>query len=362
MPIVDNLFIKLGYKYDPKNMEKFNEIAKGTARSLKVVSFATIGLATSFTLLFAKISSNALVQQRFGKAMGVSRDAIAAFARTSEELTGERGTAGRFIEQFNGIQNALKAGIAPSDAFLRSISMMGVSLEDFQNLNPDKALLRLAGGFQALDKDQQDAVTSLLSLDSAGRNLFAGLTESKLKANMPSPADLKSIEEFDQSLLRLKKTFNDAIVTFGTPLFKELIPALDTLKQNMPAIIGFARDAARYFKDFGEAIGESIGFAVVKINELTQAYKRLIAPISGSEYQSPENKFSGLTGFVEGFAKQELGLFGGTSNSSSSSNVTQNFDINITGDNAQNIAQKVIDIGREQMSQAQNNISTQVAN
>jgi len=361
MAIVDNLFIKLGYEYDEAKMEKFNELATGTGKILKTGSLAVLGLATSFSFLFAKLSANALAQKRFGQAMGVSRASVAAFDRTSEELTGDSGTAAGFIEKFNGIQNAVKAGVAPSEEFLRSISMMGISLEEFQSLRPDQALLRLSEGFQGLGEDSQDAVSHLMSLDSAGRNLFTGLTADRLRANVPAPADLASIEKFDGLMKDLKQTFNDAIVTFGTPLFEKLIPAIKTLNSNMPQIIGFARDATKMFNDLGVAIGSSIGWAVVQTNKLIENFDRLVRPITKSGYQSPENTYSGLTGLIEGFAKQELGLFGGD-NRSSSTSIKQTFNIKVTSDNPEVVAETIQRVGKEQMSQANKNLTGSVAN
>lgn len=361
MPIIDDLMIRLGYDYDPVKMEKFNELAAGTGRILKAGSLAVIGLTTSFAVLFSKLSANALAQQRFGKAMGVSRENISAFARTSEEITGERGTAGRFIEQFNGIQNALKAGKAPSEDFLRSISMMGISMKEFQSLRPDEALLRIAGGFQEMDDDARDAVSSLLGLDSAGRNLFSGLTAELISKNTPSIADLKSIEKFDKLMKDLKQTFSDAIVTFGTPLFKKLIPAIKELNRNMPQIISFAKQATEAFVSLGEAIGKSIGFAVVESNKLIEKLSSFVSPVTQSRFQDESNSYSGLTGFFEGFAKQELGLFGGSAKSTQT-NVRQEFNINISSDNPQVVAETIQRVSEEQMSQANKNLTTSVAN
>ncbi len=362
MPVIDNLMIKLGYEYEEKNMEKFNSLATGTTRILKSASLATIGLATSFALLFSKLSNNALAQQRFGKSMDVSRESIAAFTRTSEELTGDRGVAGRFIEQFNGIQNALKAGIAPSENFLRVLSTMGITLDEFQSLSPDSVLLRLATGFQALDEDSKDATSSLLGLDSAGRNLFSGLTAQKIRDNIPSQADIESIERFDKLLKDLQQTFSDSVVKFGTPLFEKLIPAIESLNESMPQIIDFAGQASSAFFKLGEAIGTSIGFLVVNMEKLSNLLKSIISPISNSSFQSPDNEFSGLTGIAEGFLKQEFGFFGGGNTNNSSSNVTQNINVQVNTDNPNVLDEMIRRINGENLSKAQKTLSTSVVN
>jgi len=358
MPVVDNLFIKLGYKYDPNNLEKFNDFAAKTGKALKFVSLASIGLATSFTLLFSKLSSNALAQKSFGDAMDVSRESIEAFSRSSEEITGDNGVASGLIEQFNGIQNALKAGESPSNNFFRAIQLLGVGLGEFSTISPDEVLLRFSESFQNLSDDSKDVVTSLLNLNTAGRNLFQGLTREGFAANIPTKADLESIIKFDLLLKNLKQSFKDATVAFGTPLFNQLIPIIDSLTEKIPMIIEFAAKATSQFIKLGIAIGEAFGAATVKIDDLIKENPKLARSITSgfdTTVDTIGNAFSSVGGF--------LGIGSGdTNNSTSSNSVNQNFDVNIVSDNPQAVADAIQRSSEERMSQASKNLQNPVKN
>ena len=358
MPIVDNLFIKLGYDYDPKKLDKFNETAQKTGKILKLGSLAAIGLATSFTLLFSKMSANALAQKRFGDSVGVSRDNIAAFARTSEELTGSRGAAAGIISQFKDVQNALAAGIAPSENFLRVMQMTGVTMTDLSRLNPGDLLLRFSASFQTLSENSKNAIVSLLGLNEAGENLFNKITPDLLRKNLPSNADLAAIEKFDKLLKDLKQSFNDAIVAFGTPIFQQLIPVIDKLTEKMPVIVGFAGDVTSAFIGMGAAISNGFNIASDAIDSFISDNTRLFNAI-GNGFSTAVD----VVGSAAFTAGDFLGLTGTSNNQSTSNNtVNQYFDVNVVSDNAQAVADQIQRIGQEQMSQANKNLINPVKN
>ena len=373
MAIIDDFFIKLGYDYDEKDLDKFNEIVETTGRGLKIVSLAAIGLTTSFAILFSNLSANALGQQRFGKAMGVSRAQIAAFQRTSEELTGERGTADRFLTQINDINNGLKAGKAPSEDFLIALGKLNIKLSEIKDSSPDQVLLRLAQEFQRVDEDSQDAVASLLSLDSAGRNLFQGLTRERLRSNIPSEADLEAIEKFDKLLKDVKQTFNDSIVVFGTPLFEKLIPAIEGLNSKLPQLIDLAGQATEAFLGLGTAIGEAFGFVSVEVEKVEGRLDKLIREnlhststkdLFSKSVESLGNVvfplFDNFIGFEKDLFSFVTGNGFGSSTSNSNSNVTinNNYKIDINTDNPQSMIGIIQRTNEESMSQAKKNLTS----
>ena len=156
MAILDNFKVALGYDYDPKDLEKFNSIVAKSGALVKRLSLVSVGLATSLGLTIIALSRQAVAQARFGRNMGLSQQSVEAFARVSNKLTGDRGTAGGLIQMFDGISNAWKAGETPSVNFLRAMAKLGIGLNEFQDIAADERLLLISERFQELDDDGQD--------------------------------------------------------------------------------------------------------------------------------------------------------------------------------------------------------------
>ena len=355
--IIDELFIKLGYDADTDGMKKFNAIGGKTVALMKGLTLSMIGFTTAAGLMFAKISSNALAQKRFGQAIDVSRGNIEALERTSSELTGDSGAANSLLEQFNSITNAMKAGIAPSTEFLRGIGELGIGFDDFLKLKPDEALLLVSSRFQDLDGDTADAVTSLLGFGSAQRNLVEGLNEDVFRKNLPTQADLDSIENLNTLMKDTSQIINDLIVSLGTPLLSELEPQLEKLRDIAPEIVEAVRNMSSSLTGFGTELGKTISDAVRLIKDFKEELGGIGTSLGEGVFEiknSIENFISDPIGFVAGQS--------GNSSSSSSSSVSQNIEINVRGSNPNEIAETIRRVTEEQLINARNNLTSDVTN
>lgn len=276
MAILDSLFVKLGYDYDESSLEEFNDFVDTSARLVKGLSIAVIGLATSFAILFLNVSKNALAQYRFGKAMGLSRNTISAFERASDKLTGSKGTATSMLETFNGINNAMKAGQKPSDEFIRGIAELGLDFGKFISLDPAEQLLQVSEAFQRSGDNTQDMVTHLLGMDTAARNLVSTLTRQSISDNMPTDADIARAEKFDNLIKSMSNTFRDAALVAGNELFPQLDAVFKRMEESLPTILNFTKELISGFLEFADFLGNTVGFLTVEFDRLIKTIEKLL--------------------------------------------------------------------------------------
>ena len=236
--VVDSLSVALDYVFNDKNAKRFNKSVKQSTKFIKSATRATIGFATVLGGL-GGVTINATDKFiKMGKALGTSTENLIALSRASELLSGDKTTAQSMLQTFEGISNGLKAGVAPSQEFLRGLDAVGVSLEQFQALAPEKRLLAISKGFQSLGEDSQDVATHLFGFDLAARNLVEGLNDANFKEALDGVGDIdeKQIEKTQREIIKLKQKAQQTALEITDAVIPKLNEMFDKIKDLVPEI------------------------------------------------------------------------------------------------------------------------------
>jgi len=312
MAIIDSLFLKLGYDYDPSKLEKFNNIVSTSGNVIRSLSFAAIGAITSIALLTVRSSKLALEQTRMGKNIDVSRSSIEAFSRVSKDLTGSGGAATELLGTLGDMNDAYKAGEDVSDKYIQGLARLGIDFQSFMQLNPDDQVIKMASAFQAVDKDTQAASRSLLGLSRDQQTFLRGFKEEDYLAAKPTEANIKAAEKLDKMYRKFQSTAQDAANAIGS---KVLGPATDVLElfiEELPRIIEFAGELTDAFFAFGKGLG-------IVYAQLEQFFKKTKKGITDFFTDNVLTRFGAKLG---GFTADVVGK-------TASPNIEQNNDINI---------------------------------
>ena len=261
---LDNFFVRLDYVFNEKNAKRFNNAVKRSTKAVKRLSVATIGFGTALGAI-GGVTVNATDKfTKLGKALGTSTENMIALSRASELLSGEKGTAQGLLETFDGISNALKAGVTPSADFLIGLDNVGVSLEQFQELSPEGRLLAISKGFQKLGEDSKDATTHFLSLGTAQRNLVSGLTDANFQEALDGVGDIdeEGMAKANAEIIKAKQNIQDTITRITNTLIPQVNKLFDRVGELMPNISLGITDAI-----------ESVAKGIDNITEMWEDFK-----------------------------------------------------------------------------------------
>lgn len=258
--ILESLFVKLGYEYDEKKLEVFEESLEQTGKLLKTASLAALGLASALAIMLQKSASSALASQRYGEALNVTREEIVALERTSRDLAGNEDAIGGFVQRLVDARRELARGGRPDEGLLQAMALLNIQHDELKKRNPIELFKQMAFAFQDVGKETQleDRLIRDLGLTNELILVFRKLQEGQIAANRPIDVDEAKIERVTLLFNDLKDSLSDSLdilLVEMLPHFEQVVKGFHSMA---PILLNIAKTVADTFLTVGEFIGETI--------------------------------------------------------------------------------------------------------
>jgi len=275
--------------------EKFGGFAKIAKAGMVAVGTAAVAAAASITTAVVKTLSWGDDLVKTSRTLGVTTDALQGL-RTAAGYAGiDVAAMDKIVLTMNrNIAEAANGAKAQSDA-LKSI---GLSADTLKKAKPEEALAAIVDALNGMD-DQ--AVKTQAAMDLLGRggakafNLTGDAIRDATKEAKDFGFSLSStqasdIEGLNDDISRVGIAFKGV----GVILTLELLPAM---REAAAAIVDLAKDGT--LKEWGKAIGETIGAALSTLNEFRRIFiKTNTEKLAGlhSELQRTEEQLNAAFG------------------------------------------------------------------
>jgi len=335
--VIQGMFVKLGYEFDQKQLDNFNNSVIQTRKLLKRAALAAIGLAASLAFVAKKFGSQAIQTDRSAKAIGAETKQLEGFLRVSDKVLGSREAGLSIAQKIAGVQRDLSAsgGQGVSETFQRGLADIGLRLSDIREGDPVDVIFKLNKAMQGLSEEAQRNAIFLLGMgDSFELLTEKGLKQQVIKAQTDKNFD--ALREGSEILTQLAQDFEDFVASFtragdDEPFF---IVALKWIRDNgIPIIekmISIMSVGFDFIKTIVEALAKSVASVVSSFNGIgdNKVLNFITSEIKGSV--AILDRIGNFIGKSAASIESSLSGSGGTTNNNNQQ-ATFNQTNNITG-------------------------------
>lgn len=233
--VIENLITKLGFDFDEKAIEKFNDGVETAAKGLiAVVGAATAAAAGIFAFTKSVADSNDELG-KFSLRTGVDIAALQELGYVAELNGGSIDSMNSSLENLSKIASEAARGVG---AGVETFGMLGLSVTDAMGSikGADTLLLEISDsvsklGTQAekLEFTQKLGIGSdlLLSIQNGSEALIRQREEAKALGFAIDNDAAGAAANFNDELLRVKKIVSGVASTIATKLMKQITPMVE---------------------------------------------------------------------------------------------------------------------------------------
>lgn len=261
MAVIDELLVGLGFEYDPKDLDEFNESIESTTQS--ITRFAKVVVAGSAALLGFTAATTAATdrQGKLAKQTGVSVEEIDALEFALKRAGGQGEAMGTSLEQLSIRISETSRGIGSG---IEAFGILGISVTDTngQLKSTEQILLEVSDSLQRFSKAEQIELADKLGLRDSilllqeGSDGIRELTNEARALGVTTREDAALSEQFQDSLTNIFQV----IKQISRVLTRSLVPILqeagegvedwwkanrEVIEQNLPQFINKAAIAIK---------------------------------------------------------------------------------------------------------------------
>lgn len=233
MPIIDELFVALGYDYDPEDMDEFKKDLKSTTDSIKALTKIAITGALAITGLTVASTRASDEQGKLAEEIGETVENVDALQFA---LRKSGGTVDGMTTSLRQLAIRASEAARGTGSGVEAFGILGISVTDLHgNLKPVSELMsEVSTQFQGLGKAQQIELADKLGIRDAVRLLQQGpeaiaeLTAEAMALGVTTEEDAAISKEFQETLTdlwQIIKSISRTIARQFAPIMKDMVQA-----------------------------------------------------------------------------------------------------------------------------------------